>query len=166
MEKKLIGIISDTHDNIDAIEKAVDIFNQKDVSLVIHAGDYISPFALERFSRLNADFQGVFGNNDGEKNGLKKKASTFGSDIEDLKEITYERKKIAVYHGTIDAIINALEKSNNYDIIIRGHNHIANQKTVNGTLVINPGEACGYLYEERTLSILNIETMKVELIKF
>jgi len=35
----LIGIISDTHDNARNLLKAVELFNEKEVGLVIHCGD-------------------------------------------------------------------------------------------------------------------------------
>ena len=38
-----IGIISDTHDDVDNTNKAIDIFKENDVKAVIHAGDIISP---------------------------------------------------------------------------------------------------------------------------
>lgn len=34
-----IGLISDTHDNIQIIQNAISLFNDKHVSFVIHAGD-------------------------------------------------------------------------------------------------------------------------------
>ncbi len=43
----MIGILSDSHDNLDAIKKAVNLLNKKKVDLVIHAGDLISPFTAQ-----------------------------------------------------------------------------------------------------------------------
>ncbi|MEM2172632.1 MAG: metallophosphoesterase family protein, partial [Thermoproteota archaeon] len=37
----LIGLISDTHDNLIMIEKSVAFFNEKKVEVVLHAGDVI-----------------------------------------------------------------------------------------------------------------------------
>ena len=68
----LLGIIADTHDNLDAIENAVDIFNREKVDLVIHAGDFVAPFTVRKFRGLDCKFIGIFGNNDGEKEGLRK----------------------------------------------------------------------------------------------
>jgi predicted phosphodiesterase len=39
-----IGIMSDTHDNMPQIKKAVRLFNERGVVHVIHAGDFTSPF--------------------------------------------------------------------------------------------------------------------------
>jgi len=44
-----IGVISDTHDNLPLIEKAVKIFNEKGVKLVLHAGDYVALFVVKVF---------------------------------------------------------------------------------------------------------------------
>ena len=65
-----IGIMSDSHDNMPAIVKAVGFFNDVGVSLVIHAGDLITPFVAKPLSELDMDLVAVFGNNDGERLGL------------------------------------------------------------------------------------------------
>jgi len=67
-----VGIISDTHDNLDAIGEAVAIFNDEGIELLIHAGDFISPFTSQPFKKLKASQAGFFGNNDGDKLRLKK----------------------------------------------------------------------------------------------
>ena len=46
--------MSDSHDNLKAIRSALDVFNQANVELVIHAGDPISPFTAMEFEKLNA----------------------------------------------------------------------------------------------------------------
>ena len=48
----LIGVIADTHDNMDKLKKAVDLFNERAVELVLHAGDYIAPFTSRELRRL------------------------------------------------------------------------------------------------------------------
>jgi uncharacterized protein len=42
-----IGLISDTHNNIQNIRKAVRKFTDKHVDVVIHAGDFVNPIAVE-----------------------------------------------------------------------------------------------------------------------
>ena len=75
----LVGIISDTHDNRMAIGKAVELFNQRGVSRVFHAGDFIAPFTVIDFSKLNCEMTMVFGNNDGERIGLYNSFSKLGT---------------------------------------------------------------------------------------
>jgi len=64
--------MSDSHDNLIAINKAISLFNQVDCSLVIHAGDIIAPFAARELRKLKCPVKAVFGNCDGEKEGLIK----------------------------------------------------------------------------------------------
>ena len=71
----LIGAISDTHDNLPNIEKAVKFFNDKKVNLVLHAGDYVAGFVVPKLKMLNCPLIGVFGNNDGDHELLKKRFS-------------------------------------------------------------------------------------------
>jgi hypothetical protein len=67
-----IGIISDSHDHHANVLKAVEIFKNKNVEYILHAGDIISPFTARALSAVsNAKFIAVFGNNDGEKHILK-----------------------------------------------------------------------------------------------
>jgi len=49
----LLGIISDSHDNLPKIESAVARLNNLGVDLVLHAGDYCAPFAELRYGGLN-----------------------------------------------------------------------------------------------------------------
>ena len=58
----MIGIISDSHDNINAIRKAVELFNGKKVKAVLHAGDLVSPFTARAFKELESKLYFVFGN--------------------------------------------------------------------------------------------------------
>ena len=69
-----IGIISDSHDDVANVNKAIDIFIEKKIRSVIHAGDIISPPIIKEFKRLTDDgvsFFGIYGNNDGEKKRIR-----------------------------------------------------------------------------------------------
>jgi hypothetical protein len=74
----IVGILSDTHEDIRMIRKAVRLLLERAPALVIHCGDIISPPVLEQFKGLPMRL--VFGNNDGERSGLKKKCQELGFD--------------------------------------------------------------------------------------
>lgn len=76
----LIGLISDTHDHIPHLKKAIEIFREKEVELVLHAGDYCSPFMIPHFEGLK--LKGIFGNNDGDKYLLMQKFREIDADLE------------------------------------------------------------------------------------
>lgn len=189
--------MADSHDNLTAISKAVDFFNENKVDMVIHAGDLISPFTVNEFKNLEMPFEAVYGNNDGEREGLKKAYSNLCT-LEDFKEIIIEEKKIGVIHGHQDKITNALSCSGIYDVLITGHTHQSQISSINSdkskfsddtygcskesnelnnhqneifnglikkTLVINPGETCGYLTGKNTVVLLNPVDLKCTMIE-
>ncbi|MBD3204670.1 YfcE family phosphodiesterase [Candidatus Woesearchaeota archaeon] len=134
-----IGLISDTHDRVEYIDKAVKIFS--DVDLVIHTGDWCSPFFLLDFvKKIKAQVKTVFGNNDADIFRLMD--LTKGLDIEflgDFAEIEIENRKYAVLHGDPESIIDSLALSNKYDVIFHGHTHKARIEKIKDTVVLNPG---------------------------
>ncbi len=66
-----IGAISDTHDNVPMIREVIRRLNALGGELVLHAGDYVSPFTARPYSELRATMIGVYGNDcaEGEKLG-------------------------------------------------------------------------------------------------
>lgn len=159
----MIGLISDTHDNIAMIDKAVKKLNEREMRLILHAGDYISPFTVKHFKSLNAKLIGVFGNNCAERNVLKKLFSKIGADLRGFfAEIKVEGLKIALIHGHNEELLHSLVESEAYDLVVHGHTHRKSVKKNGKTLVINPGEICGYLSGESTLALVNLKTRSVE----
>jgi putative phosphoesterase len=156
-----IGIISDTHDNMPKIALAVRLFNEERVDLVVHAGDFISPITADHFAALDAPLIGVFGNNDGERLYLTKRFEKIGVIYPDHHEFEFDGKRGVVMHEP--KFIDALVKSEAYDLIIYGHTHEIDIRE-GKTLVINPGEACGWISGRATAVILDTGTMHPQLI--
>ena len=160
----LVGIISDSHDNIHNIRSAVEIFNMRQVHTVLHVGDIVSPFTVRVFRDLNCPMHLVFGNNDGDKQTLIKFFREVGEFHGGTAKLTIGGRQIAMTHGTEQIVQEALVKSGEYDIVISGHTHELAITKENNTLVINPGEACGYLSGRSTVMILDLESMEIEVI--
>jgi len=169
-----IGVISDTHDNLEMIKRAVDLFNSEGVELVIHAGDFVSPFTEKPFRALNAKFVGIFGNNDGDKLLLREKYRGVGELSEEPLVLEMNARKIVVTHKP--KIVEALVASRIYDVVIFGHTHKAEVRKVKEeksegsggkkgkeVLVLNPGECCGYLTGRKTVAILDLETLSARI---
>ena len=66
--------------------------------------------------------------------------------------------KIAIIHGKDEKIVNALAKSGEYNVVIRGHTHKPDIRKIGTVIIINPGEACGYLSDKRTIAIFDKES--------
>ena len=161
MKSSRIGIISDSHDNRNNIKKAVEIFNQKKVCLVIHAGDFIAPFTCLDFKELHCKMEMVFGNNDGEKIGLSNAFKDLGTLLPGPRSFYVNDKKILLMHE--HECVEEFMEIESADIVIYGHTHEADIKKGH-PLVINPGEAGGWLNGKSTIAVLDTETMETELI--
>lgn len=165
-ESMLIGAISDTHDNLPLIEKAVQILNQQKVGLVLHAGDYVAGFVVPKLEKLNCPLIGVFGNNDGDQELIKKRFSeTINCTIHDrFTQTTIEGYRIALLHGNETELLNAIIDSGYFDAVIHGHSHNSGIEQKGKTLSVNPGELCGYLTGKPTLAILDTVTRQARII--
>jgi|UniRef100_A0A7C4YBX2 putative phosphoesterase len=147
----VIGVISDTHDNLPVVKKAFKMMKEMGIKIVIHCGDIVSPFVVEHFDceKLFA----VFGNNDGDRILLKERFEKKGFVIK-KGPVCYniEGKKILVMHepDELEAFKNA-----GYDLILYGHTH---KLDLSGN-VINPGELSGWLSDLRTFVTIEIETL-------
>ena len=158
-----IGIISDTHDNLLQIKKAVDIFNQKKVDLVLHAGDFVSPFTALEFKNLNCPFTGVFGNNDGDKLYLREKFKDIGKLFTAPYIAKIDNKNVIILHK--EKLIDSLAKSQKYDVVIYGHTHRVDLRKIGKTLIINPGECGGWLTGKSTIALLDLANLEVKIVE-
>ncbi len=167
----LIAVISDTHDHQDNILKAVSIMNERNVDVLIHCGDYCSPFTRRWFDNLNQtiknNFFGVFGNNDGDQVFLRKNLGQICKFVENGHELVkeFDGKKLIASHMPKPETIDSLARSGTFDIVLSGHTHsIVNKKLDINVLVLNPGEACGYLTGKGTFAVIDTNKLEAEII--
>ncbi|HHE36639.1 MAG TPA: YfcE family phosphodiesterase [Candidatus Woesearchaeota archaeon] len=155
----VIGIISDTHDNIPNIKRAVELFKKHSVEFIIHAGDIISPATIKYFKGLNPKF--VFGNCDGDRAKIDEKVGEIGGvHYGRVMELRIKGKSIGVFHGD-DILINDKMLRKGYDYFIHGHTHIPEDKQVNKTRVLCPGgHFLGDPEEYNKIILLDVEKNK------
>jgi len=157
-----IGIIADTHDNLPQIKKAVEIFNQEKVELVLHAGDFVSPFTCLEFKNLNCPLKGVFGNNDGDKIYLQEKFKGIGELFPEPYQTNLNHKNLIMLH--LEKLIDALAESQKYEVIIYGHTHRTDLRKIGKTIIVNPGECGGWLSGKSTIALLDLEKLEAKII--
>ena len=157
-----IGIMSDSHDHMPMIRRALQRFTDAGVGAVIHAGDFISPLVFGCFAGLTVPFYGVFGNNDGEKRGLQKRFKPLGEIHERFFLGEIAGLKFAVSHEP--DVIESLARSGDYDVVVCGHTHLVDVRTVGRALLINPGEVCGWSSGRCSVALLETQTKQVQII--
>ena len=161
----IIGIMADTHDNLNALKKAVKFFSEKQVKLVVHAGDFIAPFVLDELKKLNCRFIGVFGNNDGDKKTLAE-LSQMAIKIAPLETTMGDNDdvKVFIYHGHENIFAgNLVERG--FKLVISAHTHTPEIKEDRGTLFINPGETGGWVSGKSTIVLCDVDKLEAELVE-
>lgn len=163
----LVGLIADTHDCLPMVEKAVKKLNEENVGLVLHAGDYVAPFVIPKFGGLRAKLIGVFGNNDGDHELLKKRFGEHkGLDMRgNFAAIIVDGIKIALLHGDEEELLKALIDGESFDVVVHGHMHKAEVYQRGRTLIVNPGEVCGYLTGRSTFALLDVSKREAKIIE-
>lgn len=135
-----IAVISDTHDNIFRLEKAIKEINNKNINLVLHCGD-IGEETMERLKKEKFIVYATCGNGD-DYNFLKKLTDDTNIKLfEDAGETTIDSKNIAITH--YPDLARLLAKSKKYNIIFYGHTHKRKVEEVYKTKIINPGDIEG-----------------------
>lgn len=162
----LIGIMSDTHDNLPKTKEAVARLNDEGVELVLHAGDFIAPFVIGVLKNLNAEMVGVFGNNDGDRDMLLKKCAEHPhlSIRETFSRIHAGGMTIGLLHGSNLDLLDTLLSSGAFDLVVYGHTHQASVHMQGTTLAVNPGEVCGYLSGTSTIALADTRTGHAEIL--
>jgi putative phosphoesterase len=157
----LVGLIADTHDRLPAIAELVRQMQEAGVGMVLHAGDYCSPFALRAFEEAHVSLAGVFGRNDGDPQGLVTRAqSAFGAELfESPHSFEIGGRRILLVHDIGDVNKRSVAS---HEIVIHGSTHQQEMKTRGDTLIVNPGEACGWLYGTPSAALLELDSREVQ----
>ncbi|MBS7644655.1 metallophosphoesterase [Candidatus Bathyarchaeota archaeon] len=160
-----VAVISDTHDRLPFIMKAVEMLNEMDLELVIHCGDYSAPFAIDPYKDLKHHMIGVYGNNDAEKSLIASKMKSCGKEVRgEFAKLDLDGAVTAVLHGHDSELLEALIDSGGFDVILYGHTHEVKVERRLKSLIVNPGELCGYLTGKPTMAILDPKTRRIEIL--
>lgn len=158
----LIGIISDSHDHVGNLRHILALFRERGVEIVLHAGDFVSPFVADPFREAGMRLIGVFGNNDGDKLYLRERFSGVGELHFGPHEFVLEGRKVVLMHEP--RALSALISSGQYDLIVYGHTHKAEIRE-GRPLVVNPGELGGWLTGQPSAALVELATLKGELLR-
>ena len=158
----MIGILSDSHDNLTRVRQAVRLFNDAGCTMVIHAGDFVAPFTVDELRNLRAPVKAVFGNCDGEKAGLARAFQGIGEIGDGPLAFGHAGLRFAVVH--LDSSAATQAASGLFDLVIFGHTHRPLVESRDGVLLINPGEAGGWLRGKSTVALLDPAALTVDII--
>ena len=162
----LIGVVSDTHNNLKNINQIISLFNDKEIQLVIHTGDITNAKSLDKFSKLKANFIGVYGNNDRTEAGLEDVANKNNFQFQEPpKLLTLFKRNIAIFHEP-DCIEDFLILNRNIDIVLHGHTHRYRNEIEKDILFFNPGESAGMQTGMNAIGLVNLNKLEAKRIFF
>jgi len=154
--------MADSHDNMEKLDEAVELFNQEKVDMVLHAGDFISPLTALPLSNLNPELLGVFGNNDGDRLFLRERfeAEDVGQIKRNPHQFTLGDRTILLMHQP--RLLEIIKSSPIPDIVVYGHTH--NIELDEGPpLIVNPGEVGGWMTGRCTVGLIDLRDLSVEI---
>ena len=162
----IIGVVGDTHNRTDNVEKIIEIFNSNKVTYVFHTGDITQAKTLKRFSRLNCPLFVVYGNNDLEEKGLEEISQEKGFELHKPPFIIEKGgKTIAIFHEP-DDIEEIINRDFSLDLILHGHTHRYRNEIIKGVRVFNPGECAGTQEGKNAIGIVNLNNLETKRIFF
>jgi len=156
-----VGLMADSHDRVPAVAELLRQMQEAGVSMVLHAGDFVSPLVLKPFEERHITLVGVFGRNDGDHQGLLSRAQAgLGLEIfESPHSFDVSGHQILVVHDLADVQKRSVK---NHSIVVHGFAHQQSLKSTGDTVIVNPGETCGWLHGTPSAAILDLDNKKVE----
>lgn len=139
-----IAIVSDIHDNIWNLERALERIGDHSCERLFFLGDFCAPFTLAQLADgFSNPVDVVFGNNDGDTFLLSRIAGKYNHVTlhGHLAELDVDGQSIALNH--YPDISRRLAESGAYRAVFSGHDHKKYVEKFGNTLWANPGEVMG-----------------------
>lgn len=140
----IIAVMSDSHDNIWNMRKAISIIKNEGAGMIIHCGDFVAPFMLQELDKAGIPVHGVFGNNDGDQHLLTKLSLTSLKNITLhglIGEVDTGGFPIAFTHQ--EMVGEGLASTAKFKMVCFGHSHVHLETNIGKTIFLNPGELMG-----------------------
>jgi putative phosphoesterase len=157
-----IGLFADSHDHKENLRRTVEYFNRAACELVLFAGDLVSTFAVPPLRKLACPVVACFGDNEGNKIGLRAGFTLVGRIDEPPIRLTLaDGTRLVLCH--MQRQLRGLP--DDWEIAVFGHTHKPRvRRDASGRLWINPGEVSGWTFDNPTVAILETTTKDVSLV--
>ncbi len=139
-----IAILSDSHDHIPNLIRAVQLANETGAELLLHCGDLISPFMLTYLHKFKGNIHLIYGNNAGDQHLISSRCGTMFERITHhgiAMDLEADGLRIGCHH--YPELAFGLAATGQYDMVCCGHNHESGVREIGGCLLINPGDLLG-----------------------
>ena len=135
-----VAIVSDSHNNIANLEKAVARANVEGCEQFFHLGDFTTGRTADTLAGFRGGIQCVFGNCDSDIQGLKRALTRVGGEIDPPPfSFRLSEWRILLLHEPVG--LEPQADTQNYDYIFYGHMHRVDHRRVGKTTILCPGES-------------------------
>jgi putative phosphoesterase len=157
-----LGILADTHDQLDRARRAVEVLRAAGAEALIHCGDLASPAVVWALAVLPSWF--VFGNHDSDMvPHLQRAAAESGVNCLGWGGVVeLACKRVGVVHGHMSADIRRV-LAERPDYVLSGHSHIASDEVIGSVRRINPGAL--FRADEFTVAVLDVESGELRFLR-
>jgi len=154
----IVGILSDTHDRLNAMIAGINVLKSAGAEFFIHCGDVGRQEILDQLAGLKAAF--VWGNNDFDRRELARYARSLDLQCLDaFGRVELDGKSFAITHGDDSRFVKRILTEQQDDYLLLGHTHIKSERREGRVRVINPGA----LYRATPKTVATLDTSTDEL---
>lgn len=158
----LLGVVSDTHGQVEHTRRAVRILESLGPAAVIHCGDIGAPEIIDLFRPWPIHY--VFGNVDYEERVLRAAIEAAGQRCHGrFGELEFAGKRLAFLHSDDAALFRRTTSSAKYALVCYGHTHRAEQHLEGNTLVLNPGAV--YRAKPHSIAVVDLAEMRATIVE-
>jgi len=134
-----IALLSDSHDNWNALKSAVTKANQKRYDVMLFAGDLTRPKGVEILAEFAGPVHQIVGNMGQSIDGIWAEAKDTDNVIFHGEVCDIERKGVRMYMQHRPETVDTEAQTDTYDLCVHGHLHEFRHERIGGTHLINPG---------------------------
>jgi putative phosphoesterase len=156
-----LGIISDTHGQVELTRPAVRVFESLEVNAVLHCGDIGSLAVVELFAAWPTHF--VFGNCDYDHAKFTAAICNAGQTCHGLfGDLEFDGVRVALLHSHERRRFRNTIDSGAYRLVCYGHTHVAAIDRRGETVVLNPGAI--YRATPHSVAIVDLPAIEATII--
>lgn len=153
-----IGILSDTHGQVQMTSIALRQLQDAGAEFFIHCGDVGGAHIVDLLAGLPAVF--VWGNTDYDRHDLQRYAKLIGVSCHGaIADLQLDGKRICVLHGDDHRARSRILAEQTCDYLLQGHTHHRDDSRAGRIRLINPGAL--HRAAEKTVALLDTRTDSV-----
>lgn len=164
-----VCVLSDSHDNRNLLEAAVEHAHERGAEVVLHCGDVVAPSTLNVLKRFELPVHVIHGNNTGDLYAMTRMSHRPGSQTHYYGQdagLELAGRRIFLVHYPHYA--RAMACTGEWDLVCCGHDHTVAVEQVNNinggqTWLVNPGTVGG-VAAPATYVLADLEAMTFEVV--